>query len=507
MIQAMQDIKPVARFITLFAVLGVLYTPLSSSNVDATENLHAFLISELRTTTATLSKQSGKNWAVLVTIGDAQLRLEDERGALATLRFIATIDQPAIRDLANAIAFRQASSGHVDKALETVTLISSRPLRSGHCKSLTMVALGALKSNNRAAAQLAIDKAKKAADLIEDPFDKASALIGIAKAQVTIGPQREASRAFEVAKTLGTKFPESGDLRVHYCCLMAELANEMTEKKVMETFMGDATKALAVGTIGGPERAQLVMLTQARCGDITGALRTAESMPAFGWNARHRDEALGVVAAIQVRRGDRIGAQKTANLIREFIQYRDTALAMVVKSYLIAEGPRKAIEISEGIKEESVRAVTMLRIATYLAQHGQKDAARQIGDRIAYPRTKDVLRVQNGAPAHYRFGEPSTWAEPYAALHTQASINRALQLAGDLTAASVACHVALEGRGVVLQGDMLTDWDTRKAAAAQTEAGDVNGVLEWMKGLTGVKRLDALLGIVDGGGGRREGNE
>jgi hypothetical protein len=448
-----------------------------------------------------------------VDAGKAQIRLNDFDGAIATLARLK--DHPArdFQEFASQLIGALAASGDANGALSIAASIhwsrakgtanrssvcENSAIEREYCNYLLAMARGLAQAGRKVEAQWQIAAATQIVEkkLENEDGDKAKALFEVAETQIAIG-------AIEHAKVLARRLAESVDAlggqnaddRAHYRFKLALLSAKLADDVPAKRYFKEALESVTVEPRGNRAgMGRVFSITQAKLGKIDAALETAGAISFFGSDS---NEALLEIALLQLGRGDREAAEKTARMIRSYPQYRDDAFAAISENDARSGETTKAIKIANDIEETTRRAIAMLTIAAITAGRGDKDLARKIAEGLTYPTLKKRWPVLD-SDQKFVFRDPKSWDVVYESWGSIAGQIWCQKKAHDLTASAMRCWVAIDGKGFVPEPGLLEKWDLRKVARAQATGGDSAGVLGWMKDLSGAKLRDARLGVAEG---------
>jgi tetratricopeptide (TPR) repeat protein len=333
---------------------------------------------------------------------------------------------------------------------------------------------------------------------------KAYYLTKVIQIQIRIGDQvgsKETLRLIE--KAAKSARPQYAEERALVYANLALAYMKTSGKRVACKAFDRALEALNQKSVN-PEVQQFIAVALAKAGDSRRAIQMARSITEKSWlrgqGLRNfaQGQAFQQIAFLQLLHGDLAGAEHTALLIDEGQDVRTITLIEVGKKLAGVGKIEKAQSIINRISNDSQRAQGVLEVAAVLASNGRKRIARRMAVSLTFPRLKPIGTREMGI--QFKFEDPDTWAVDYESqkAFTMSSKLRAERLAGELGAAAIRCHVALNGSGKINLIKALEKWNIRKAAAAQASAGDWNGALTWSSRLSREKRIKAVIGIAEG---------
>ncbi len=238
-------------------------------------------------------------------------------------------------------------------------------------------------------------------------------------------------------------------------------------------------------------------MAQAAAGEVESALDDANAIQ----TAFQRERIFLDVAKLQWAAGDRAGFEKTLTLCKWTTAHQGEGLRLLAESYARNGEIKKALEVTERIEDDSQHAQAILGIAAILARHGDYVAAANLADNIAIPRPK----INEFAPSdlmwgqRYIYRDPATWRTIDDRQTVIPGADAAeVEIASELVAATMLCHVTLEGRYPIADRELLAWWDVLNVAKAQASGGDAASVLKWSELLPENRKLEALLGAAEG---------
>jgi hypothetical protein len=470
---------------TIVVLLGTVcflssYRPSFAREEPASDpsKIPPWVVKELRKTCDLLAREPEKNIVALDRIVHVQLCLKDLQGARKTFEAMAPVLEEDTQYFVEKLAVLEAETGDVESALKTLASVSKEEGEERrNCSVLLSVARAAAQSGRKAGAEKALARAIATGLRIEEGEDKQFALFEIGTTQIALGKREEARKTHRLLESLTAELKDKGQVRARALCQLGTLSAQLSDQKAAKHYFAESLRAMNVRQVPAADLMSMIAIAQAESGDMSGALATARS-----------PSTLGSIAAIQLSRGDRAGAEETTKRIRHFLRYYSPTLSALAKSYANSGETGKALALAKGIEDEGCKAQLTLEIAASVAQRGDKKTARQIAEGIKPPL---VLRD------HKTWGK-SYETSPFVVEYTNASAGARWEAAGDLTSAALLCRIALEGRGGIAYSEDLERWDVRKVARTQTAAGDASGSLSWVVKLSASKRLEGLLGMADG---------
>jgi hypothetical protein len=267
---------------------------------------------------------------------------------------------------------------------------------------------------------------------------------------------------------------------------------------------------------------ELIAIAQAEAGLVADALRTAvgiEHSDDDFTRDSYREHALVAIAVAQLRAGDPEGAVHSALSVKHFTQYRDDALAAVVRHHTAAGDLKAALAVVDKFDNPSRKAAAALRVATALARAGAPLAAAAVADRIELTHRSELRRLlPGGAGDGFDFRRPETWGELYDASDgfTMASHHMAVERAAEVAAAAMGLEQALGRTRSQSYAASFNDINAEEVVRAlgQTHAahGDPLDAIAWARrigrgggpGTTNddrwavERRINALIGVAEG---------
>lgn len=490
---------------------------------------------------------------VLLRIGELQTQVGDFDGALTSIRGSANSlnRQWRMADLAEAVA----RSGDRPRALEL-----ARPLHAGedrsradlenrihgawidhlistgdhgraataatslkspiHCSAAwRKLAAARAKSGDSAEATTHFRRAVSAAELVTDETERSRAFQEVAAAQLTVGAVNEAKATIrqltEVAdfKNLWVKFNVQRE-----CALMAAKANDATAaRRLFRRASEISPQTDKWQRIDGIKR---LAISQAEAGFIDDALRTAVAINPTKtdiFQECDREEVLLAVATAQVKANDTEAAMRTAMSIKDWRQFRDDAIHLVVDHLIAKSDLEEALAAAGNCDGKSRKASAMLKVAVARAKRGDTEAAVGIAGRIDLAHAEDLIRL--GTKERFDHRRPATWAKVYEArdFFSFTAIAMWHRHAAEVAAASMALEQALGRKPFQSYAALFDDIDaeeiTQALARSHAFHGNAREALKWAQeigsgGKAGdndyrqtwavERRLHALIGVAEG---------
>lgn len=432
-------------------------------------------------------------------IGMAQVDVRDLEGARITLKAIVDAtarDQyyqnPNFYSLVKRLAVAEAANGDVEAAKKTLDAIHGKSHDSRYyCQDSLAVALAAAGAGKQGEASAILGSVEELLSRLKDG-DRRSALFQLAMTQVSLGLQMDAARSAKELEALTNKIPEGDWYRAYELRDLGHLYVKLSQQDAAKRHFASALEAAKRHNEQESGVRQQIAVELAEAGDISAGIQLAMTIP----DSASRDCALCSIAKIQLKQGNRAGAEETAGKIKHFLQYQNESVLAIVEIYADLSDTKKAIEAAETIKNASRRAQAMLTIAAIMAEGGDKKAGLKLADSLTFPASQFPLP----AGSEFSFTDPKTWGGLYEMdfAITMTSFLVAQDDAATLTAAAIRCRVAVRGRGDIMYGEALESWDARKAGKAQALAGDAGGAFLWVDRLSAENRLEGLCGIAEG---------
>ncbi len=288
----------------------------------------------------------------LIATAEAQARIGDVAGALATARSVGNLRGQA--EAVRNIALVQANGGDLRGALDTADTIADEKIKA---QALRGIAVGRAEKGDR-------DGALHIAAGIRDPYLKAGALRTIAVAPAILKDRAAAldilKQALDSAGAIQRE-PEKADalggITMAFLAAGDVSGAFRTAALIEHAGAGTPHTEAAAGTRSEVQRA--IAIAQARAGDSPRALQTAGSIATPYMQA----SALAEIAVVQAARGDQIAAGTTL---------------------------RKAIQVSSAIPEFAAKAPALLGIAQAHAKVGDRAAATR-----AFRLARQTIRVSD----------------------------------------------------------------------------------------------------------------
>jgi hypothetical protein len=426
-------------------------------------------------------------------IGMAQVELRDFKGARNTLKTVLDTfsrDQYyLIYDFIKRLAVGEAAVGELDAAEQTLIAFHRDSSSRYYCDDLLSAALAAAKAGKKTDTIAAIAKVAQLVNRMKDGRDKQVLLFQLATTQIAIGSPMDAAKTRNLVEDLTGKLGESDPYRTNSLHNLGTLSAQLSDQAATKRYFADSLQSAKGNSSDLSSAKQAVAVGLAEAGDVAGAIQMALTIPESG----DRDGALGRIALIQLKNGDRTGAEETAQKIQHYRQYQNESVLAIAETCAQLGDTKKAFTVAGNIKNNSRRAQAMLTIAAIVAEGGDKQAALKIAESLTYPTSQFLGGV-------FVFRDPKTWGDVYESgfAFTFLSWEVAKDTAGDLTAVAMRCRIAIRGKGDISYSHVLEGWDARKAAKAQTFGGDAAGALSWVERLPAEKRLEGLWGIAEG---------
>lgn len=497
---------------------------------------------------ALLQEEHQSSWErILVHIGKVQIQVGDYDGALRSIRGSGYeyMRNAALIDLAEAIArdgkkerafevLRLVDSDHgwrqkymedrvqlrwiehliaaadldrARKAIEQLKTVEHRP------NGLRRLAVGYAKSGD---ATLAAEHFKLSIDATaqcKDEFDRARAMWETAEAQLSVGTVDAAKATIHrLTETVEFKDPWA---KVTALCESAVLAakakDEPTARRLFLRAIEAQKDVNAMSKIGALEQ---IAVAQAGVGYIEDARKTASMMQQDGG----RERALYAIAIAQLKGNDTDGAVRTAWSIKDYVQYREDALQMILDHQIVNRDLRTALAMAEKIDNPSRKATAILKVATAHATSGDQRKAKEVAVRIELTHAETLL--SNRAKYRFDYRLPRTWGVCYdlGLGFTMSSYFASRRRAADVAAAAITLAIALGQKPAesyaVLFNEVNAEEVTRALARAHAASGDPSEALAWAKQIgSGGKvksdddlqirfaverRIHALVGVAEG---------
>jgi tetratricopeptide (TPR) repeat protein len=263
-------------------------------------------------------------------IAVSQAESGDVKGGLQTAE---AVEDDGARDYAQAnIACARARGGDVKGALETAEIVSVEK------KDWVLTAVA------RAQAEAGqVKDALRTAEKIGADYQKAQALVAVARAQARAKDSDAAGKSLRAALKIANDLGGEGDYGHVTFGRVAEAQAEMGDAKEARRTIDAITKApwkdIALRN---------VVAALAGAGDVKGALETAEAIEGEYW----KGDALKEVVAGQFRAGDLKGAQQTAGAIKNVFG-RVAALAEIAKGQAKAGDRAAAAKTFQKVFDEA----------------------------------------------------------------------------------------------------------------------------------------------------------
>jgi len=325
-----------------------------------------------------------------------------------------------------------------------------------------------------------IRRLAETADLIKDPWAKASALwkaaVVVAKANDHPTAHRLFDRAIEAQKT-----PNGKD-------------------------NGDALREIAAA--------------QASVGYLDDALKTVKQ------NKRHfehgdREAVLLEIAAGQAKMNDVEGAVRTALSVKRYLQYRDDSLHMIVDHLIAKRDFKTALTTAQEVANPSRQAAAILKVATAHAKSGDRKTATQVAAQIELIQSDDLPVLLGKQKQKFDYRHPRTWGVRYDdhSFFTGASHHFSTQRAAEVAAAAMELSLALgqqlDQSYAILFNEINTPEVVQVLARTHAASGNSGEALAWAKkiGSSGKvdsndnsseklwaveRRIHALIGVAEG---------
>jgi hypothetical protein len=475
----------------------------SAAAASAPDDPRTKVIAELRAFKEFPSKSLWSPAQLRAKIGMAQVDVRDFEGARETLKTIfgATArDQyyqnPLLYHLIKNLAVAEAADGDLEAAKRTLKVIHGESQGSYYCQDVLSVAHAAAKAGKKNEASAELSNVAEMVSRLKDDKDKRSGLFQLATTQITMGFRMHATRTTKSLEELTAKLGDDDWYRAYALLDLARLFAELSDQVAAKRHFAEAVEAAKRHKELEFHVRQQVAVEIAESGDVPAAIELALTIPDVGFESADRGRALGAIACIQLKNGDRPGAEATAQKIKHWLQYQSGSLLKIVEAYARLGESKKAIATAGTIKDDSRKAQAMLTVAAIVAERGDKKAALKIAEGLTYPTSQFPLP----SGGQFVFGDPKSWGNLYEMgfAFTMTSFHVAKDTAADLTAAAMRCRVAVIGQGDITYSEELEQWDARKVAKAQALAGDAAGAFQWVERLTAENRLEGLCGITEG---------
>ncbi|MGE5326610.1 MAG: hypothetical protein ACM3NO_06195 [Deltaproteobacteria bacterium] len=493
-----------------------------ASSADKSKSAGSFAAALLREASEITQKQGPEQryWTerVLLDIGNVQIRARDFAGAERSIRGsaydygraegIVVLAESLARDgqqerahevlrsLGKDHGWSQANlddkvelqwiehliaTGALDRAGEFILQLQTESHRAD---GFVKIALAYAKSGERVQAAANFGAATDAAGKVTREFDRARAMWQTAGAQLTAG---ETAAARVTIRKLGEQ-AEYKDAWAKVAALREAgvLAFKMNDREIaLRLFRRGVESCEALDAVNKIEALKLIAITQARAGDIDGALQTAALIShddSDHTRDGRREEALFAAAAAMLKAGDVERALRTALSITYYLQYRDDALEEIVGFQIRKRNLAAALSASGKIEDSSTKASEILKIATEYAKSGDRRTAADVAARIdltcAGPLSPDGRKHQ------FDYRSAPTWGICYEPGFTMMSMHNSRVQAARVAAAAMTLAHALGQKSSQPYETLFKDFDNevvRALARAHARIGNTTAALEWAR--------------------------
>jgi tetratricopeptide (TPR) repeat protein len=470
----------------------------------------------------------------LLKIGELQGRAGDFTGALRTLRRVNDVfrRKSGLSDLIQPLARagRRGEAVEVSRLLGTEWstpdrlhdavqvpwiehLIATGDLRAAAAaaeqvktpgkrrEGLQRLAVAYARAGENARAGNRFSEAVDVAISLNREWDRAEALWEIAEAQRDAGAVHAAATIIRRLADQADAFRDSS-ARVAALRECAALTARLGDRSAARDMFRRALDCS--GSLDGSSRSGAVREiaeAQARVGFVDDAVKTAlaiQQSESDSFADSDRERALLAAAIARVAAGDPDGAALTVRSITHFTQYRDDALAVVVRHHIGGGNLRAALTATEGFSNSSRKAATLLRTAAALARAGRRAAAADV---VAEIRLTGKAALPPGIEAHvFRFGRPETWGILYESgnFFTVMSHRMNVRDATEVAREAMGLAQALGDRPgrsyAVLFNDICVAEVTETLARSHAASGDPHEALAWARQIGSGDRVPATDG-------------
>jgi hypothetical protein len=454
-------------------------------------------IAHLRTESMQLATDASTNSRRIAEIGILQARLGDSDGAVRSFKAIADQRSPFTRQLADQLATAQALSGNVDAAILTIMAVHWPGWDRQHCQSMLRVAQATAKAGNLGRARRLAHEVIHMVNDMSDSTLRQMTLFDAAVTQHLIGDRQAAINTRASMAALVNVSPSSDPDRGYHLMRLGTLSANLADRQSAIQYYAQALGTTSAASTSGSHLFRLIAVAQANAGDVDAGVHTALSIPATFYRVKDRELALEQIALLALTTHCASKGESIASLITQYTSIRDRAFHRIGVAYARINDLTNAMRVCGRIGNLTQRAHAMLDLARIVAEGGDKQRAREMANAITYPTMNPYSSpFPNQQLDSFRFGDPSSWAQVYESSVSIASAHSNEMKAVDLSAAAMACYVAIEGTSVKPDA-RTTGWNKRRLAKALTEAGDLSGSLVWIENAES-NRLDVVLGVAEG---------